>query len=349
MDPQIESDMSDINLPSGVVLDQAFGLILLTGASGMLGGYILESLILLSKLKIIQLEQVVVPVRSVPIYLKKLEATSNDLIKIISYSEIDLYLEERSFNTIFHFASPSSISKINSDAVSVFDTNLLMTIKFCSHLIKSGGKIFFASSGEVYGENAVVPTTENDYSNFSHLLPSGLYAESKRAAESYLFAHSNKFGYDAISLRIYHTFGPGLNIKDTRIFGEVVQSIVTGIPFEWKSNGEVTRNFLYSLDLVRAILVLAPTSGFNVFNVAGDQEIKIVDFVGIARNLSSQLIFPLEPKSKENIGHTKILRGSASIDKLANLNWNPTVSIEEALVRTCNSQKWRMKKNYTDF
>jgi nucleoside-diphosphate-sugar epimerase len=210
------------------------------------------------------------------------------------------------------------------------------------------GKIFFASSGEVYGKSAIFPTTENDYSGFSHLEPSGLYAESKRAAESYLYAHSEKYGYDVNSLRIYHTFGPGLQFNDKRIFGEVIQSIIFNTPFKWTSNGSVTRNFLYTLDLVRAILILAPTQGFEVFNVAGTQETKILDFVNIARQLSSSVIFPSVPPNFEDVGHTHIHRGFASIDKLASLNWQPTVNIDDAIKRTVRSQKWRISNNYTN-
>jgi nucleoside-diphosphate-sugar epimerase len=100
------------------------------------------------------------------------------------------------------------------------------------------------------------------------------------------------------------------------------------------------------LDLVRAILVLAPTRGFDVFNVAGDQEIQILDFVNIARSLSSSEIFPPEPEDQGNFGHTHILRGSASIAKLVNLGWTPKISIEEAILRTIRSRNWRISNNY---
>lgn len=346
MDPQIEKDMSEIAISSKNFSGHDFGLILLTGASGMLGGYILESLVLLSRLKIIRLEQIVIPLRSVSIYLKDLEKNNKELIKIIEHSEITKYLEEYEFNTIFHFSSPSSISKIHVDLVSVFETNFLLTVKFCAHLSKTKGKIFFASTGEVYGPSPQIPTSENDYSAFSHLEPAGLYAEAKKAAESYMFAHSQKFDYDVFCLRIFHTFGPGLGLQDPRIFGQVIRSLSTGVPFQWQSNGTVSRNFLYTLDLVKAILILSTYVGFNVFNVAGNTEIKMLDFVAIARNMSSINIFPLELRNEYAEGHTKILRGSANIDKLMDLGWFPTIDTQEAILRTLSSQNWRISNNY---
>jgi nucleoside-diphosphate-sugar epimerase len=346
MDPQIEKDMSEITFASKKFSGHDFGLILLTGASGMLGGYILESLVVLSKLKIIDLDRIIVPVRNKSIYLDNLEKNNKNLIKIIKDSEISSHLEEYMFNTIFHFSSPSSISKIQIDLVSVFETNFLLTVEFCSHLSKTKGKIFFASTGEVYGSSPRIPTSENDYSAFSHLETAGLYAEAKKAAESYLYAHSQKFEYDAFSLRIFHTFGPGLHLQDPRIFGQVINSLSTGIPFQWQSNGIVTRNFLYTLDLVKAILILTPLVGFNVFNIAGNKEIQMRDFVAVARDMSSLEIFPLELQDGYAEGHTKILRGSANIDKLAALGWSPTIDTTEAILRTLYSRNWRVSNNY---
>ena len=79
----------------------------------------------------------------------------------------------------------------------------------------------FFSSGEVYGstEDNYTSIKEFDYGYLDPLKIRSCYGESKRMGENICVAYSHQYKINCSIVRPFHTYGPGLNLNDGRVFG----------------------------------------------------------------------------------------------------------------------------------
>jgi dTDP-glucose 4,6-dehydratase len=239
---------------------------------------------------------------------------------------------------LIHCASPANLNSVNLNPEDLLETNLVQILNFAKIFSKTGGKITFFSSGEVYGHNPKLPTTETDFSAFNHLEFGGIYAESKKMAEMILYLHSlnNQFNFDIY--RIFHTFGPGLKLTDGRIFGSIIESLYYRKPILLRSDGSARRTLMYSADLLQAILITNCRPENLVLNIAGEKEHSILELAQIASNLVSPKLEIIKSMDGDDKGsNNSIRRAVADTTKLANMGWKVLFDLETSFSRTLES------------
>ena len=343
MDPVINTDVSFLR--SFMADTKCQKNILVTGVSGMLGGYFLEFLCELARINPNDYRIIGITRRETP-YLKRLSNFYSDLLVIDAPSSIQSHILQRKDWLVIHAASPASPESYIHSELALIETNIVSTLEIATALASSGGHLVLLSSGEVYGATPKLPTTETSYSGFDHLAVRGWYPESKRAGELISQNFANHYGFNATSLRVYHTFGPGINLDQSRIFSTVIGAIVHQNPIELRTTGTVKRSFLYVFDLMCAILICASRQGSSIYNVAGDDELSIFEFSQIGSDIGGRncpVITSSTPISQtgEAIQESPILRGLADTTALKSLGWQPRVSISDGLSRTTESILWR--------
>jgi len=333
-DPAIQKDVENYLASGGL----PFGNCAILGANGMLASYMLDFISSVNasfgeKSKIFGFA------RSSHSFTQRLEARSN--IKMFDFSELESLLELKDVN-VLHTASPSSLSDLVKDKQALIESNLNLTATIHSCLEKTGGRLTYFSSGEVYGHDAKIPTGESDYSPFEHLSVEGYYAETKKFTEMLNHIWSDRTKLPVSILRIFHTFGPGIRRKDNRIFSSAIFGLLDFNKITLNSTGSVTRTFMYSADLANAISMTSQLDGFQVFNVAGEEEIKILDFAKLISGfgLHCEVVTP-DLICNPTLNNNKIKRGHADTLKLRSLGWKPKVKISEAIGSTIESTKWR--------
>jgi len=343
MDPIVNSDVSS----SGYELEQSTFRknILITGVSGMLGGYFLEYICQLARFNSIKC-RIVGITRHQSTYIKILANHYSDVLKIDLPSSIQSHILESNDWLVIHAASPASPESYLTSQLALIETNIINTLEIAKALASSGGHLILLSSGEVYGATPDLPTTETSYSGFNHLEVRGWYPESKRSGELIAQNFASHYGFNSTSLRIYHTFGPGVNLDQSRIFSTVIRSIVEQIPIQLRTTGSAKRSFLYASDLMRAILICSAQHGSSVYNVAGNDELSIFEFAEKGSEIGGEncpvLVTPnLDTGSIGTVLESPILRGLADTSALKALGWEPRVSISDGLSRTANSILWR--------
>jgi len=344
MDPSVNRDVFEYDF--NIELCSEYSDVLVTGATGMLGAYAVEFFCELSRLH--QLDRkIVAMVRKSSPYLAALESHYPDCLRVCYYEDLDSVLLSGQNWLVVHAASPASPDQFENDPFGLVATNVMMTLQVAQALKVVGGHAVYLSSGEIYGPSPKIPTSETDSSGFDHLGPRGSYPESKRSGELILQAFSTEYGFGATCLRVYHTFGPGIDIDQSRIFSTVIKSLVNEAPIELRTTGLAQRSFLYSSDLLNAVLICGRTTGFRAANVAGDSEISIRQFAEIASQLSggnSPVIVNASSGDREVPTESPILRGSANTGVLRALGWSPAVNIEDGITRTVESVKWRTQQ-----
>lgn len=174
------------------------------------------------------------------------------------------------------------------------------------------------SSAAVYGNPQVLPVNELLEPN-----PLSPYGFHKLQAEQICKEYWGFFGIPTCSLRIFSVYGPGLK---KQIFWDLFRKAKSGIPFSLYGTGNESRDFIYILDLVKAIELVIKFSNFeaDIVNVANGKEIKIEDAV-------STFFSFFKPEIKYSFSG-EIRKGDpvnwrADISKLINYGYHPSVDI----------------------
>lgn len=310
--------------------------VLITGASGMIGTYLLYTLAILNDLKSLNIK-IVALVRDrnkITGYLKN----RDDLI-VLEQDVCDRINYDDKVDYIIHAASPAS-PKIMKDApVDTLMANTLGTYNTLKLAKKSNTKSYvFISSREVYGEpyEWQEEFKEDTYGFIDPLLPRSCYPEGKRAAENMCVTFKEQYGVNAKIVRPAHTYGPGMSIYDGRVQADFLKNVVEHQNILMKSTGEALRTYTYIRDVVAGIFFVLLEAEDIAYNVA-DEEAKIT-IKGLAEllvGLYPERKLKVEMKIEENQkGVAPFKLGTINSEKIRALGWKPTITIEEGFRRT---------------
>jgi UDP-glucuronate decarboxylase len=311
--------------------------IIVTGSTGMIGGYITVILYHLSQ----QLDNppcIHILVRD----KNKATAYFNQLLG----KNFHIYesLESCDFfpDFIFHAASPASPKNFATDPLDVIKANVFNTWEILNKFkCNSLTKFIFISSPIVYGQipDNVIYVGEDDFYASPTLNVRSCYEESKRMAETLLACWNFQYGIDYTIVRPSHTFGPGLKLDDGRAFGDFLKSAIEGEDIVLNSDGKTLRAFCYLADSVEAIFYATLVGEKNTcYNVGGElsNRVTILDFAKAVQSLA--------PEKKINIIHGLIdMKTQMSspvsgpildINKIKSLGWIPTTDLISSLKRT---------------
>lgn len=115
--------------------------------------------------------------------------------------------------------------------------------------------LVYASSAEVYGDNASYPLQE-----LATPCPQSAYGTDKLCSELQIRSASRQFGLSSIILRLFNVYGPSHNPMhhNQDAISRFVHSLLAGTPLVIEGDGEQTRDFLYIEDAVRMLCAALP-------------------------------------------------------------------------------------------
>ena len=310
--------------------------VLITGASGMIGTYLLYTLAILNDLRSLNIK-IVALVRDrnkITGYLK-----NRDDIIVLEQDVCDRINYDDKVDYIIHAASPAS-PKIMKDApVDTLMANTLGTYNTLKLAKKSNVKSYVCiSSREVYGEpyEWQEEFREDTYGFIDPLLPRSCYPEGKRAAENMCVTFREQYGVNAKIVRPAHTYGPGMSIHDGRVQADFLKNVVEHQNILMKSTGESLRTYTYIRDVVAGIFFVLLEADDIAYNVADEQaKITIKGLAELLVGLYPERKLKVEMKIEENQkGVAPFKLGTINSEKIRALGWKPTITIEEGFKRT---------------
>jgi len=320
--------------------------VLITGASGLLPAYLVETLLYLNEKQLCEKVNVIGIVRNKDYaknkfrhhknnkYLNLLEADVNNLIHIDS--KIDI---------IIHAASHASPKYYAVDPVGTLSPNIIGTKNLLELGVKKKIKSFmFFSSGEVYGKTTDASLEKLSESSYYWLDPMDVrscYAESKRMGETMCVAWGKQYSFDVKVVRPFHTYGPGMKLDDGRVFADFVSNIVNGEDIVMKSDGSHKRPFCYISDAtVGFFTVLLKGESANAYNVANPTQ-------NVSIKALAETLIDLFPEKKLKVKRvtvnqsqymrSPIIEQVPDISKLIKLGWMPKIDIREGFYHTIRS------------
>jgi UDP-glucuronate decarboxylase len=286
--------------------------VLVTGAGGFLGGYLVRTLLALHALgKVAQPVKVVAMVRDAA----RGRARFADVLAQ-SGARADLELFEWDLNRIavpkpgacdyvLHAASQASPRYYGSDPVGTLMPNTVGTAALLEmlRLNPAAQGMLFVSSSEVYGSVAGEQAlAESGYGVVDPTAVRSCYAESKRTGETMCAAWHHQHGIPAYIVRPFHTYGPGLQADDGRVFADFVFNILRGENIVMNSDGSARRAFCYVTDAILGFFTVllqgTPAQPYNVANPAG--ELSVMELAELLAGLYPHRNLRVERRASAN-------------------------------------------------
>lgn len=234
-------------------------------------------------------------------------------------------------DVIVHLAANTGVAPSMDDPVSDCKNNVLGTLNYLDAARQNQVERFvFASSGAPVGE--VQPPIHEEI--VPH--PISPYGASKLAGEAYCSAYNKSFHLETVALRFGNVYGPRSHHKSSVVAKFIRDALTAGV-LEVHGDGGQTRDFIYVVDLVKAIEKAAtvPGIGGELFQIAANTETTVSE-------LANQILSILEGNGVMNVAtrHARIRPGDvrrnySDITKARDrLGWLPTHSLQDGLDST---------------
>lgn len=308
--------------------------ILVTGATGLIGGCLIETLMMNPRRDY----HVYASGRNEDRARKRFVNYANDkAFHFIRYNVMSPLECDVRFDYIIHAASNGSPNFFAQKPVEVMKSNLYGAVNLIEYGLSHGMKrMLFVSSGEVYGEGDGRVFTE-DYSGYVDCTkPRSCYPTSKRAAETLCVSYADEYGADVVIARPCHTYGPHFTEQDNRVYAQFIRNVLRGEDIVMKSTGEQFRSWCYVVDTVSALLhILLKGENCHAYNVAdAESNICIRELAEIIAKIGGKKVVLDVPDVDEKLGFNPVKKSIFSTCKLETLGWKAQTHIYEGLVHT---------------
>ena len=234
---------------------------------------------------------------------------------------------------VYHFASPASPEKYMAMAMNTMEVNTSGTLSLLQYCVKTGARMVFASTSEVYGDPLVSPQTEEYWGNVNPIGPRSVYDESKRFGETLVAHFQRKTKINAGIVRIFNTYGSNMDPYDGRVVSTFIRQALKNEPFTIFGDGSQTRSFCYIDDLVSGIVAMGESSHPGPINLGNPKENTLLELAQMVTEFvggKGEIEFSDLPEDDPKTRNPDITRAREI------LNWEPTVTIEQGLVKTAD-------------
>lgn len=318
--------------------------IAVTGAGGFLGGYIVRILLgLHSAGRVERPIRVLSLVRDVDRARDRLKLLAdNKDLEIRSWNLNDIAVPDLGVcNYVIHAASQASPRFYSTDPVGTLMPNAIGTASLLQALQRCPDPrgLLFVSSSEVYGHvSGDCILEETAYGQLDPATVRACYAESKRFGETLCVAWYHQFGLPTYIVRPFHTYGPGLQVDDGRVFADFAFNVVRGENIVMMSDGSARRAFCYVSDAVAGFFTVLlkgrPATPYNVANPDG--ELSVMELAKLLVGLYPEKGLKVErklPLGERNYMASTLSRLTPNVGRLSQLGWNAQVDPHQGFRR----------------
>ena len=241
-----------------------------------------------------------------------------------------LYIE---VDEVYNLACPASPIHYQHDPVQTTKTSVHGAINMLGLAKRTGAKILQASTSEVYGDPEEHPQPEHYWGHVNPIGPRSCYDEGKRCAETLFFDYHRQHNLPIKVARIFNTYGPRMHPDDGRVVSNFIVQALKGESLTIYGDGSQTRSFCYVDDLVAGLIRLMRTEDdctgpVNLGNPDEFQIKQLAERVLALVGSRSKIIYKELPQDDPRQRRPDITLAKAQ------LNWQPSIALEEGLCRT---------------
>ena len=239
--------------------------IFITGATGLIGTNIVNSLLHIGNINLIVLVRDKEKAKS-----KFIESTN------ILYIEGTIELLpriEQNIDYIIHLASPTQSKEFIEKPVEIYKTILQGTFNTLELArLKKVKKYIYVSSVEAYGtNNDEMQINESNVSIIYSKEIRNSYPIAKLCSENLCFSYVSEYNVNALAVRLAQTFGPGVELSDDRVFAQFAKSVINNKNIVLKTKGQTKRSYIYTADVVVGLLgLLSKGKSGEIYNLCNE-------------------------------------------------------------------------------
>lgn len=234
---------------------------------------------------------------------------------------------------IYNLACPASPIHYQYDPIKTAKTSVLGALHMLGLAKRCNARILQASTSEVYGNPEIHPQPENYWGNVNPIGIRSCYDEGKRMAETLFFDYHRQHKVDIKVIRIFNTYGPRMSVGDGRVVSNFIVQALKNQDITIYGDGSQTRSFCYVDDLVEGMIRMMNsredlTGPVNIGNPGEFTMLELAQKIIELTGSESKIVYmPLpqdDPKQRK------------PVIELAKkeLNWLPTIPLQEGLVKT---------------
>lgn len=312
--------------------------VLISGANGFLPHYLVETLFHLNDVKQLNIK-ILALVRSKERSDQRFSHRKDRKdIEFLVQDICEPVIFKDRIDYIIHAASQASPLYYSKDPIGTQNANTIGTTNLLKLAKEKNVKSFlFFSSGEVYGSPLAIPTKETDYGYMDPMLLRSCYGESKRMGENICVCWWHQHKVPVKIVRPFHTYGPGLDLADGRVFADFVADVVRNKDIIMKSDGSDVRAFCYIADATIGFFnVLLNGENGEAYNVGSDKETSIKELADILTGLFPEKKLKVvmnEAIASKDYVRSSIRKSCADITKIKRLNWQPVYNVSDGFKR----------------
>lgn len=317
--------------------------VVVTGASGILPSYMVETLLYLNETRDANIIVIGV-VRNLPKARRRFSHyEERQDLKLVKHDVRLPFTYKGDIHYVIHAAGQASPKFYGKDPVGTLEGHALGTANFLKFAADKKVKCFlYFSSCAVYGNPSDILIDENFTGTINPMNLRECYPIGKLVGENLCVAYNQQYGVPFKILRIAHTYGPMMPLDDGRVFADFVSNILRSEDISLNSDGSAERPMLYISDAMRAYFkILLEGKTEEAYNVVSDEYSTILDLAKTLIGLCPEKNLKINFDKKITEGYIPAEKNNpdSRIDtcKLKNLGWQQRYSIREGFERTLRS------------
>lgn len=315
--------------------------ILVTGATGRIGRYIIESL-LDADLKYNLNLRIIGMARN----SHKVDSVFEGILGFPNVSfifqDVNIPIDRKgTVDYIFHTAGPAAptdyIKPVETLWAHVNGTHNVL--EFAKN--HETNKVFYVSTVETYGEwQSDELIKETDMGPLKNVNSRACYPEAKRLCETMLSCYKEEYGIDFCGVHLCHTLGPGIVLDDGRGFAEFLKCAINGEDIVLRSDGSAMRTYTYTPDAINAMfLIMERGESGTLYNVASNENlISIRDLANLIADLSpNKKIKVIYSQEASKLKYLPFKLAIMDTSLVRALGWKPQVDLKTLFKWTLES------------
>lgn len=299
--------------------------VLVTGATGILGGWLTQALAEQGAEIAVLLRDEVPNANFYRLGLDRKVSIVRGALE--DYASVERALNEYEIEICFHLGAQAIVTVGNRSPLSTFESNIKgswIVLEACrnSKLVK---KLVFASSDKAYGDHEKLPYTED--MPLQGLHP---YDVSKSCADLLAQSYFHTYKLPVVVVRCGNLYGGG-DLNWNRIIPGTIRSVLQGERPVIRSDGKPLRDYLFVQDAVKAYLAAAGGEPGEAFNFGTETPTSVLDVV---RQILKILKSDLTPDVRNEASNEIPKQWLSSEKARKKLGWKPEYNLERGLKET---------------